>query len=381
VVNTPLIAALDPAAVMKGGAAFTLAVEGSGFAPGAVVQLNGIALVTSFVTAAELNAQVSAAQVNAAGPLSIVVSNPGGALSNKFELDVVSAPSINAITPTTVAAGSASFTLTVEGSGFAPGAAMELNGIPLATTAASIVQLRALVPSAQVAKVGALSVTIVNPGPPPQTSNAETLKVVNTPVIGSIDPPAVIEGSAAFALTVAGSGFVSGSVVQLDGTALATNFVNATQLEAQVPAAQVAQVAQLSVVTVNPGATVSNAQTLEVVAAPDIASIAPAAITAGSGAFTLIVLGKGFVSGSVVQLNGTDLQTTFVNSGHLDAHVPRSGYTTGDDGTFVLFFDGIKGRSEVVTLIAAHPKFPNPKSLQVTVLRGATVSIGIDMTS
>jgi hypothetical protein len=83
----------------------------------------------------------------------------------------------------------------------------------------------------------------------------------------------------------------------------------------------------------------------------------------------------------VVQLNGTDLPTTFVNSGQLDAHVPRSGYTTGNDGTFVLFFDDIKGRSQIVTLLATHPRFPKPKSQDVTVLRSATVSVPIDMST
>jgi hypothetical protein len=65
----------------------------------------------------------------------------------------------------------------------------------------------------------------------------------------------------------------------------------------------------------------------------------------------------------------------------LDAHVPRSGYTTGDDGTFVLFFDNVTGRSQVVTLVVSHPSFAKPQSIDVTVLRGATVSVSVDMSS
>jgi hypothetical protein len=85
--------------------------------------------------------------------------------------------------------------------------------------------------------------------------------------------------------------------------------------------------------------------------------------------------------GAVVQLNGQALKTTVVDSGQLYAIVPRSGYTTGADGTFVLFFDDISGLSQVKTLTFTHPSYPQGKSLDVTVLRGATVSVAIDMSS
>jgi hypothetical protein len=148
-----------------------------------------------------------------------------------------------------------------------------------------------------------------------------------------------------------------------------------------VTAAQVASVGQLSITVSNPGGTASTAQNLAVSAAPAIGSLSPSAVTAGSAAFTLVVRGSAFAPGSVVELNGTSLPTTFVDSTELDAHVARSGYTTGSDGTYVLFFDDVGGRSEAVTVTVSHPSFPNPKSVNATVLRGATVSIDIDMSS
>jgi len=190
-----------------------------------------------------------------------------------------------------------------------------------------------------------------------------------------------VAGSAAFGLTVNGSGFASGAIAKLGTTALPTEVLGATELTAQLTAAQVQSVAQLSITVSNPSGPASNAQTLAVVAAPAITSLDPGTVSAGSAAFTLVVRGSGFASGSVVELNGTTLATTFVNSTELDALVPRSGYTTGADGTYVLFFDNVGGSGETVTLIVSHPSYPNPKSISVAVLRGATVTANIDMST
>ena len=53
-------------------------------------------------------------------------------------------------------------------------------------------------------------------------------------------PNTVTAGSAAFTLTVNGSGFVGQSVVNWNGTAQTTTFVTSNQLTAAIPAADVA---------------------------------------------------------------------------------------------------------------------------------------------
>jgi sugar lactone lactonase YvrE len=53
-----------------------------------------------------------------------------------------------------------------------------------------------------------------------------------------------------------------------------------------------------------------------------VAAIAPLSVAAGAAGFTLQVNGSGFASGDVVQWNGIDLATTFVNAGQLTATVP-----------------------------------------------------------
>lgn len=59
------------------------------------------------------------------------------------------------------------------------------------------------------------------------------------------------------------------------------------------------------------------------------ASLSPSSAAAGGGAFTLSVLGSGFVAGAVVTWDGSDRTTTFVDAGRLDAAIPASDLALG----------------------------------------------------
>jgi len=52
---------------------------------------------------------------------------------------------------------------------------------------------------------------------------------------------------------------------------------------------------------------------------PEITSLSPTGVTAGSGAFTLTVNGSGFINGSVVNFNGNARTTTYVSATQLTA--------------------------------------------------------------
>ncbi len=66
-------------------------------------------------------------------------------------------------------------------------------------------------------------------------------------------PAAAVPASAGFTLTVHGAGFVSGSIVNWNGTPLVTTFLSAGKLTAAVPAADVALKGTAMVTVVNPG--------------------------------------------------------------------------------------------------------------------------------
>lgn len=79
-VNQPLV----PDATGPGGPDFTLTVNGTGFISGSVVNWNGTALTTQFVTGSKLTATVPAANIATASTASVTVVNPapGGGRSN-----------------------------------------------------------------------------------------------------------------------------------------------------------------------------------------------------------------------------------------------------------------------------------------------------------
>jgi hypothetical protein len=79
-------------------------------------------------------------------------------------------------------------------------------------------------------------------------AQANPVPFVNQPLV----PTSAAPGGAGFTLTVNGGGFVTNSVVTWNGRALATHFVNGTQLTAAVPASEIAAAGTASVMIASP---------------------------------------------------------------------------------------------------------------------------------
>jgi hypothetical protein len=74
--NAPTITSLLPSSAIAGGAAVVLTVNGAQFDLAAVVQFNGAALATTFVSSTQLQATIPASDILTAGTASITVANP-----------------------------------------------------------------------------------------------------------------------------------------------------------------------------------------------------------------------------------------------------------------------------------------------------------------
>jgi hypothetical protein len=72
--------------------------------------------------------------------------------------------------------------------------------------------------------------------------------LINLPLV----PTAIAPGGSTFPLTVNGTGFVSGSAVNWNGTALPTTFVNSSQLTATITASDIANPGTASITVTNP---------------------------------------------------------------------------------------------------------------------------------
>jgi N-acetylneuraminic acid mutarotase len=84
-------------------------------------------------------------------------------------------------------------------------------------------------------------------------------RTLPAPLITGLDTPSRPEASAAFTLTVNGSGFDQTSVLQWNGTALSTTVVSSSQLSAMVPATDLVEEGSAAVTVANPGGS-SNVQ-------------------------------------------------------------------------------------------------------------------------
>src|SRR5579863_1540543 len=122
----------------------------------------------------------------------------------------VLAPTLSSISPATVSAGSAAFTLTATGTNFTTGTTILWDGVSLATTVTSSTQLSANVSAAQIASAGTVNIRVMKSDS--TTSDTLSLTIVGgsgggSLTLAAISPSAIAAGSPAFTLTATGTGF------------------------------------------------------------------------------------------------------------------------------------------------------------------------------
>lgn len=336
----PAITALNPNTVTAGGSGFTLTVTGNGFVQGSVVRFNNQDRTTTFISATELRAAITAGDIINGGLANITVFNPApaGGTSNTATLTVnFTPPVINLLSPSSAVAGGQGFQLNVTGTNFAPGSVVRWNGQDRQTTFVGVTELAAQITAADIANVGTATVTVFSPPPGGGTSNAVNFQINPAarplPRISQLSPNSALAGSPGITLTVTGTNFVSDSVVRWNGQPRTTTFVNSTQLKAEITTADLASIGNALVTVFTPPAGGGESNTLTFAInqppnpVPTITSISPPTVGAGTGAFVLTVNGTGFVNGSVVQFNGQNRATTFVSTTQLTAQILASDIT------------------------------------------------------
>jgi hypothetical protein len=137
-------------------------------------------------------------------------------------------PTLTAISPSSVLAGSGATTITVTGTNFISGSTVDVNGTAVSTTFISSTELTAIIPATDLQSAGMASVTVVNPAPGGGTTAALSLTVTH-----SYLNPAQGDQSGAFTGLTTQEHFIqqlyldelgrAGSVAELDGYLHALN--------------------------------------------------------------------------------------------------------------------------------------------------------------
>lgn len=389
----PAITSLSPNSATAGTSAFTLTVNGTGFVGASTVWWNGSQRTTQFVSATQMTASISAADIATAGTVSVVVNNPapGGGSSSAATFTINNpAPAITSLSPNSALTGGAAFTLTINGTGFVNASSVWWNGSPRTTQFVSATQLTASIPASDIASAGTASVVVQNPAPGGGSSPAATFSINNpAPAITSLSPNSAIAGGAAFTLTINGNGFLNASTVWWNGTQRMTQFVSATQLTASISASDIATAGTASVVVQNPspGGGSSPAATFAINnPAPAITSLSPNSATAGGAAFTLTINGTGFINASSVWWNGSSRTTQFVSATQLTASIPASDIASAGTASVVVQNPAPGGGSSPASTFTISPVIaPTPTttsiSPSVAVAGGAAFTLTVNGTN
>lgn len=253
----PAITSLSPSSANAGSANVAMTVTGTNFTQGSVVRWNDQDRTTTFVSPTQLTAAIPAADLAVAGTaqVSVFTPAPGGGTTTALPFMILNLTpgNITTVSPTSATAGGAGFTLTVNGANFSSASVVRFNGADRVTTFVDSTQLLATILASDIAAGGMHSITVFTPAPGGGVTSAFNF-IVNfpVPVVTSISPTSATAGGAAFTLTLNGSDFFSASVVNWNGSARATTFVNNTQLTAAISNTDIAAEGMANVTVVNP---------------------------------------------------------------------------------------------------------------------------------
>ncbi len=162
------------------------------------------------------------------------------------------------------------------------------------------------------------------------------------PVLTSLSPTSATVGGTAFTLTVNGSSFVTGSIVQWNGAARTTTYVGSTQLTAAIPSTDLASTgtAQITVLNPTPGGGASSAVAFVIQSPPASAGTAEGwwkgtssagrsveGLVLGSGEYWWIysAVNNSAVIAGLAQGNGTSQNGRFTSSDGIDFNFEGAG--------------------------------------------------------
>ena len=257
----PVLSALSPSKSAFNRFQQIITVTGTGFQHNSVIRWSGANLITSYVSATEVQAQTPFNALLTAGLIPVDVSTPapGGGISAAATLEIdAPAPALTWVTPGRVYSGSGDVVVTVEGTNFINTTVLEWNGTKLAPLSAMTdslgTVLQATLPKADLTSATTGTLSAFTPGPGGGTAGQSLTITQHPPEIDSLSPGFTAPGGGDFTLTLNGQDFDPAVVVNWNGVPLTPSTVSATQLQVTIPMADIANPGVASVTVVNPDA-------------------------------------------------------------------------------------------------------------------------------
>jgi|GEM_PF-699018 len=351
--NPPVLSSVSPSGgALAGGNTVTL--TGSNFNSMAAISI-GAGSCTSVL--ANSTTATCTAPAGSAGPKTVTITNPDGtssSLTSSYSYNP--APTVSSISPSAGRVTSGVLA-TITGTNFQAGATVSVGGSAASVTGTSATTLFVTMPAHA---AGANNVVVTNP-------DSQTGTLVNgytfqaAPTVSAISPATGALGGGT-AVTLTGTGFLSGATVSIGSSALSgMTVVSATSITGFTTSATSGA---KDVVVTNSDAqigTLTNGFTYS--AGPGVSSSSPAAGPLAGGT-TVTVVGTGFATPMTVQVNGVAGTSVNVSSATSLSFVTP----TNVAGTYsIVVTDNF---SQSATLSNAFSYYPAPTVTSIAPLAG-----------
>ena len=266
-------------------------------------------------------------------------------------------PQILSFNPGIVTAGTPGIELHVLGAHFDDNAEVEFSGRVMVTRFVSSSDLQISLTAQDLEDPGNKEVQVKN-GSGRMSDFLQFPISSPVPQITSIATIQNGSGSQSVTLRVFGQNLLRSSIVKLSGTALVTQKISGTELQATLPAAAIANAGVYQVAVQNPPTPggFSNSVPLEIASqALTLTGLHSFGATAGLGGYVLSVYGAGFTPFSVARWNGSDRPTTYLNGHHLDVDVPATDVASVGTGSITVATPNVGTSNSKAIAVRAPP--------------------------
>ncbi len=234
----PVLTSASPSQAVAGATA-SITLTGTGFVSGTTILVNGAAVPTTYQSATSVVAQITA-PAGAASNLAVTAQNPapgGGTSATAYQLGTASMQ-LTATDPDGTNTGTARLGVPVSFSTVCNDTANTVRGWSLqgAGTLSVSGYVATYTPPSTMPASSSVTVTAYLSNVPAVTTSYTFTLVNPVPSVSSATPTQLLTGGTQ-TVTLTGAGFVSGTTVLLNGTALPTTYVSYTQATVQVPVA------------------------------------------------------------------------------------------------------------------------------------------------
>jgi RHS repeat-associated protein len=201
-------------------------------------------------------------------------------------------PRLIELQPASATVGGSGQTVRVTGSGFLVESELRVAGNALPSAVLDRGTMETVLPASLLAQAGSLQFEVLNPSPGGGTSNPLSFLVLGRPAtLYRLEPASLEANTGPATVSLFGSGFSPSDLVRVEGRVVVTAFVDASRLDASVPAEMLALPRMLPVEVVSARGDRSNTVYLSVIEPPIALSIAPVEGRVGD---TVTLTGAGF---------------------------------------------------------------------------------------